>query len=98
MNKENNVKVKSIKKNVSIVPLNRDITNQVSVGTNPSNAFERAYSNRVEEAKCTWDIGIKIGFYVDNENNVIDALADLHMEKKGWSKAGSWKRQEGKEV
>ena len=42
MNEENNVKVKSIEKNVSIVPLDGDITNQVNVGTNPSNALERA--------------------------------------------------------
>ena len=57
----------------SYVSLDEDITNQAIVATNPRKVCEKAYSNHVEEAKHTWDLGKKLGLCHDLHPTVTKA-------------------------
>ena len=81
-NKDKDKATSSEKDNVSHVPLDEDIINQAIVVTNLRNDCEKAYSIPVEEAKRTWDLGKKLGLYAENEQDVINALTDIHVVKE----------------
>ena len=81
-NKDNYKAATSEKDNVSRVPLDEDIVNQATVLTNLRNDCEKAYSNPVEEAKCTQDLDKKLGLCAKNEQDVIKALTDIHVVKE----------------
>ena len=40
----------------------------------------------MEEAKRTWALGKSLGLYAQNEDDVVNALPELHMEKEDGTK------------
>ena len=98
-NEDNNdivMPICSAKENISIMPFDGETTNQTNVSTNPRNTHEKAYSDCVEETKRTWDLGTKIGLYAENEHDVINALANLHMDKEDRTKRARVRGKKGK--
>ena len=87
----------SEKDNVSRVPLDEDIINQAIVATNLKNDCEKAYSNPVEETNCTWDLGKKLGLYAENEQDIINALTDIHVVKENSLKRACARGKNGRD-
>ena len=52
----------------------------------------------MEEAKCTWALGKSLGLYAQNEDDVVNALAELQMEKKDGKKRARARGKRGRKT
>ena len=43
---------------------------------------DKAKFGSMEEAKSTWEVGKGLGWYARKNDEVVNALANLHMEKE----------------
>ena len=88
--KVNNLKIANInsiyKTYKSKVPTRENNSAQAIVATNLASINDKAKSDNAEEAKCTWEIGKSLGLYARNDDEDINALADMHMEKEDGTK------------
>ena len=71
-------------------------TNQTTLITNLVRVCELDASFCAEEAKLTWDLGKSLGFYAENDDDVINTLAYSYMEKEDRTKRARAKGKKGR--
>ena len=64
--------------------------------TNQEGVSGKALSNSKEEARCTWDLGKSLGLFAQNEDDVVNAFAELHMEKEDGTKQARARGKRGR--
>ena len=85
-----------IKTSGSIASNRESTTNQTILVTKPGRASELADSGSAEEAKRTWELSKCLGLYASNDDDVIGALANLHMEKEDVTKRARARGKRGR--
>ena len=68
--------------------------NQTFFVANPES--DKSNSDSVEEARCMSDLGKSLGLHAQNEDEVANALADLHTEKEDATKRARARGKRGR--
>ena len=76
--------------------ISEETPDQTFVDTNPVDISDKVAVDQVEEAKCTWNIGKSLALCASNDDDVINALRTLHMEKEDGTKRPHAKGRKGR--